>query len=96
MVPSGIASVQPSRACHAVACPITVEDHLWGAMSLWFRDSGPPPVDTEECIREFVAMTDMEEPISAEGQGVSVLATALQRSTARCGSPALSEKAHRC
>jgi signal transduction histidine kinase len=41
---------------HAVACPITVEDHLWGAMSFWFRDSEPPPVDTEKCIREFVQL----------------------------------------
>jgi signal transduction histidine kinase len=41
---------------HAVACPITVEDHLWGTMSIWFRDPEPPPVDTEECIREFVEL----------------------------------------
>ena len=41
---------------HAIACPITVDGQLWGTMSIWFRDSEPPPVDTEECIREFVEL----------------------------------------
>jgi signal transduction histidine kinase len=47
------------RSCgisHAVACPITVEDHLWGTMSIWFRNSEPPPVGTEERIRKFVEL----------------------------------------
>jgi signal transduction histidine kinase len=41
---------------HVVACPITVEDRLWGAMSIMFRDSEPPPKDTEEHMREFVEL----------------------------------------
>jgi signal transduction histidine kinase len=41
---------------HVVACPITVEDRLWGAMSILFRGSEPPPADTEERMREFVEL----------------------------------------
>jgi signal transduction histidine kinase len=41
---------------HVVACPIKVEDRLWGAMSILFRGSEPPPVDTEERMRQFVEL----------------------------------------
>jgi signal transduction histidine kinase len=41
---------------HVVACPIKVEDRLWGAMSILFCGSEPPPVDTEERMRQFVEL----------------------------------------
>jgi signal transduction histidine kinase len=41
---------------HVIACPIKVEDRLWGAMSILFRGSEPPPADTEERMRQFVEL----------------------------------------
>jgi signal transduction histidine kinase len=41
---------------YVVACPIRVEDRLWGAMSILFRGSEPPPEDTEDRMRQFVEL----------------------------------------
>ncbi|HEY0543489.1 MAG TPA: GAF domain-containing sensor histidine kinase [Actinoallomurus sp.] len=41
---------------YVVACPIKVEDRLWGAMSILFRGSEPPPEDTEHRMHQFVEL----------------------------------------
>jgi signal transduction histidine kinase len=41
---------------HVVACPISVEDRLWGEMAALFLGSKQPPVDTEERMFDFVEL----------------------------------------
>jgi signal transduction histidine kinase len=45
-----------NRIGHVVACPVTVEDRLWGVTVLLFVGPEPPPEDTEERMREFVEL----------------------------------------
>jgi signal transduction histidine kinase len=42
------------RIGHVVACPIIVDDRLWGTMTAMYLGSRPPPDDTEERMGEFV------------------------------------------
>lgn len=41
---------------HAVACPIIVDDHLWGTMTAMYLGSKPPPDGTQERMHEFVEL----------------------------------------
>jgi signal transduction histidine kinase len=41
---------------HIVACPVWVEELLWGEMAVMFRGPEPPPVDTEDRLRDFVEL----------------------------------------
>jgi signal transduction histidine kinase len=40
----------------SVACPIIVDDHLWGSMIAMYLGPKPPPDDTEERMRDFVEL----------------------------------------
>lgn len=41
---------------HVVACPVIVDDRLWGTMAALYRGSEPPPYDTEERMGKFVEL----------------------------------------
>ncbi|WP_185792713.1 GAF domain-containing sensor histidine kinase [Actinoallomurus bryophytorum] len=41
---------------HIVACPVIVDDRLWGTMSALYLGSGPPPDDTEERMGKFLEL----------------------------------------
>ncbi|WP_285584248.1 GAF domain-containing sensor histidine kinase [Actinoallomurus iriomotensis] len=41
---------------HVVACPVIVEDRLWGTMACLYIGSEPPPDDTEERMAKFVEL----------------------------------------
>jgi signal transduction histidine kinase len=44
------------RIGHVVACPIRVEDRLWGEMAILFLGSKPPREDTEERMFDFTEL----------------------------------------
>jgi two-component sensor histidine kinase len=44
------------RIGHVVACPLIVDDRLWGTMTALYLGSRPPPDDTEERMGEFVEL----------------------------------------
>jgi signal transduction histidine kinase len=41
---------------HAVACPVIVDDRLWGTMTALYLGARPPPADTEERMGKFVEL----------------------------------------
>lgn len=43
---------------HAVACPLIVDDRLWGTMTALYLGAKPPPDDTEARMHEFVELLD--------------------------------------
>ena len=44
------------RIGHIVACPVIVDDRLWGTMSALYLGSEPPPDDTEERMGKFLEL----------------------------------------
>ena len=45
-----------ARSIGLVACPVIVDDLLWGAMSALYLGSEPPPDDTEERMGKFLEL----------------------------------------
>ena len=39
---------------HAVACPVVIDDRLWGTMTALYLGPAPPAADTEERMDKFV------------------------------------------